>query len=323
MRHRFCFRSFPIALVAFAALIHSAFAAEPAVAPPPPVDLPKIERLEGQALKLLSEIYRVDETLPLEARLVEKAPKDEILREKIVFRGAQGFLVPAYLQLPPVGNGPVPCVLLLHGWSGSKEHWWIDNNYISGGNVRKALLNQGFAIFALDAQAHGDRIAVNDYAPVNHFNAPELGPNQRKGYFSREEIYIQTTRDYRRALAYLQTRPEIDFQRIGLFGYSMGGAQAYLLAGSDPRIKCVVSCCAPREEIPWSPVGPQNFLQGLADRPFLTIMGRTDELCPIEHAQAIHVLNSSRHKELIILESGHKFPHDYVPLAVNWFRENL
>ena len=65
-------------------------------------------------------------------------------REKIVFRGAQGFYVPGYLQLPPNHAGPVPCVLLLHGWSGSKEHFWIDNNYISGGNVRRALLDGGF-----------------------------------------------------------------------------------------------------------------------------------------------------------------------------------
>lgn len=318
------FRAFSLpGLLLLLTLGNVGFAAEPTTVPPPPADVSPIKLLNADATKLLAEVYQVNETIPLDARLVEKSPKDGILREKIVFRGAQGYLVPAYFQIPPQGNGPFPCVLLLHGWSGSKEHWWIDNNYISGGNVRKALIDRGFAIFALDAQAHGDRIAVNDYAPVNHYNDPDQGPEQRKGYFTREEIYIQTTRDYRRAIKYLSTRPEIDSGRIGLFGYSMGGAQAYLLTGSDPRIKCAVSCCAPREENAYSPVGPQNFLSGLGDRPFLTIMGRKDELCPIGHAQAIHELNPSSRKELIILESGHKFPHDYVPLAVEWIRAHL
>lgn len=294
-----------------------------ATTPLPPADHSQVKLLDIDASRLLAELYRVDDSIPLDPRLVEKVLKEGSLREKIVFRGAQGCLVPAYLQLPPTGKGPFPVVLLLHGWSGSKEHWWIDDNYISGGNVRKALLQQGFAVFAIDAQAHGDRIAVNDYAPVNHYHDPAHGPGQRKGYFTREEIYIQTTRDYRRGIGYLLSRTEIDPRRIGLFGYSMGGAQAYFLTGVDSRIKCTVSCCAPREENRYSPVGPQNFLFGLGDRPFLAIMGRSDELCPIRHAQAIYELNPSSGKELIILESGHKFPHDYVPLAVDWIRRYL
>lgn len=298
-------------------------AAEPAQSSSPPASHPHLARLDSESAKLLAEIYRVDHSIPLETRLVEKVDKDGSQREKIVFRGAQGYLVPAYLQLPSGGSSPFPCVLLLHGWSGSKEHWWIDDNYISGGNLRKELLRNGFAVFALDAQAHGDRIAVNDYAPVNHYRDPDGGPDSRKGYFSREDIYIQTTRDYRRGIDYLLTRPEINSHRIGLVGYSMGGAQAYLLAGSDPRIKCAVSCCAPREENPFSPVGPQNFLASLNDCPFLAIMGRIDPLCPIEHALEMYELNPSSSRELIILEAGHRFPIDYVPFAVDWIRSQL
>lgn len=283
----------------------------------------EIEHVGEEGFGVLKEIYDYDATIPLETRVVEKAVKENIEREKIVFRGAQGFLVPGYFQLPPERNGPVPCVLLLHGWSGSKEHWWADNNYISGGQVRKALLVSGYAVLALDAQCHGDRIAVNDYAPVNHFQDKELGPAQRKGYLTLREIYIQTTRDYRRAIDYLTSRPEIDPQRIGVWGYSMGGAQAYLLTGVEPRIKAVVSCCAPKDADRFSPVGPQNFFPGFGERPFLTVMGRTDELCPVEHAQAMHELNPSPQKELILLDAGHKFPPEFVPPAVAWLKSKL
>ena len=114
---------------------------------------------------------------------------------------------------PTERAGPVPCVLLLHGWSGSKSNFWSDNNYISGGNIRRALLKEGLAVLALDAQIHGDRISQNEFAPVNPSGPPGVPP--RKGYFTQREIYVQTTIDYRRALDYLKGRPEIDSARIG------------------------------------------------------------------------------------------------------------
>ena len=85
------------------------------------------------------EVYAYDPTIPLDGRIVERVEKRDGPREKIVFRGAQGFYVPGYLQLPAqAATGPGAVRLLLHGWSGSKEHFWTDNNYISGGNVRRA-----------------------------------------------------------------------------------------------------------------------------------------------------------------------------------------
>ena len=99
-----------------------------------------VERLGEEASRAMMQVYEYEATIPLEARVVEKVNKDDLPREKIVFRGAQGYLVPAYLQLPPAAPAPHACVLLLHGWSGSKENWWQDDNYISGGNLRKACL---------------------------------------------------------------------------------------------------------------------------------------------------------------------------------------
>src|SRR5262245_26021009 len=153
-----------------------------------------IEVLGDEASRAIALAYDYDATIPLESRVVEKVEKDGMPREKIVFRSVQGFLVPAYLQLPSTADGPVACVLLLHGWSGSKEAWYQDDNYIHGGNVRKALLAAGVAVMALDAQCHGDRIAQNDFAPVNHFVDKSAEGSPRKGYFSLPDIYVQTTR---------------------------------------------------------------------------------------------------------------------------------
>ncbi len=214
-------------------------------------------------------------------------------------------------------------MLLLHGWSGSKESWWQDGGYISGGDLRRRLVEAGLAVMALDAQCHGDRIAQNDFAPVNHYVDEAAAGNPRKGYFTPSDIYLQTTRDYRRAIDYLETRPEIDKGRIGVIGYSMGGTQTFLLAGVEPRVKAAVSVAAPAERSKWSPVAPQNFIRAIGSRPFLTIIGRKDEMCPLDHAMARQALFPADTSRQILLDAGHRLPRDYVPPAVAWMREHL
>ncbi len=284
---------------------------------------PVMATLDADAARAVAEFYAYDATIPLEARIVEQKERDGALRQKIVFRGVQGFLVPGYLELPVRQEGPYPCVLLLHGWSGSKESWWQDGNYISGGNVRRALLEAGCAVFALDAQCHGDRTSQNDFAPVNHYEDKNSGAPPRKGYFTLPEIYIQTTRDYRRAIDYLATRDDIDAERIGVVGYSMGGTQTYLLTGVEPRIKSAVAVAAPAERSHWSPVAPQNFIRAIGRRPFLSIMGRNDPMCPVEHAEARHSLLDSDPKKQVFLDAGHRLPVDYVPHTVAWIKQHL
>jgi dienelactone hydrolase len=284
---------------------------------------PSVERLDDEASRAIAHVYDYEASLPLEARIVEKVNKDDVMREKIVFRGVQGFLVPGYLQLPPAGAGPFPCVLLMHGWSGSKEDWWRDGNYVSGGNLRQALLAAGFAVMAIDAQCHGDRIAQNDFAPVNHYVDESAGGNPRKGYFALSDIYVQTVRDARRAFDYLATRPEIDKGRIGVVGYSMGGTQTFLLTGVEPRVRAAVAVATPAEKSKFSLAAPQNFVRGIGERPFLTIIGRSDDLCSAEHARAVQALLAGGAKEQIFLDGGHKLPASYIGHAVAWIKKYL
>lgn len=319
------FRSHSVALLVVISLTWSARADDPAALCPgaPPTALAPIAVLGDEACRAVAEAYAYDPTIPLEARVVEKVDRDGTPREKIVFRGVNGFLVPGYLQLPPAAQGKSPCVLLLHGWSGSKENWWQEGNYVSGGEAREALLAAGFAVLALDAQCHGDRISQNDFAPVNHYADPSSTDPPRKGYFTQTEIYVQTTRDYRRAIDYLATRTEIDAARIGVLGYSMGGTQTFLLTGAEPRIKVAVAVAAPADKSKWSLIAPQNMVIGIGDRPLLTIIGRSDPLCSLEHAQALQKLLPVETSEQILFDAEHRLPVDYVARAVAWLSKHL
>lgn len=55
-----------------------------------------------------------------------------------------------------------------------------------------------------------------------------------------EAYFRQTVLDNRQVLDYLVTRPDVDPNRLGCMGLSLGGIKASLLAGVDKRIKCTV-----------------------------------------------------------------------------------
>ena len=281
----------------------------------------KIERtaLGPEALQAVKAFFDYDPSIPLDARIVERLEEGETRRDKITFRGVRSFWVPGLLEIPP-GDGPHSCILLLHGWSWSKECWYDDDNYVSGGNLRRALLEAGFAIFALDAQIHGDRIAENDYAVVNIW--PGEGEEKQKNFFSLPEICEQTVRDYRRGLDYLQTRPEIDMERIGAFGYSMGAWQMFPLSACEPRVKVSVAPALPTEIPLYDPVSPWNFVAGIS-QPFLIQAGLQDEATPRKSGEQLLQLIASPQKQLLWYDGDHSLPVAYVPDAVAWFRNHL
>lgn len=55
-----------------------------------------------------------------------------------------------------------------------------------------------------------------------------------------EAFFRQTVLDNRQVIDYLVTRPEVDPNRIGCLGLSLGGIKAALVAAVDDRIRCAV-----------------------------------------------------------------------------------
>ena len=49
--------------------------------------------------------------------------------------------------------------------------------------------------------------------------------------------------NHRRAIDLLQSLPEVDPQRIGVIGHSLGGHNALFLAAFDDRVKAIVTSC--------------------------------------------------------------------------------
>ena len=279
-------------------------------------------RVSEEAFKARLPFFDYDKTIPLEGRIVREWKQDGGLRQKIVFRGAQGFLVPGYVEFPSTNQKPWRLVLLLHGWSGGKEDWYEDDNYINGGVMRKALLNAGYATLALDAATHGERSNEIDYQHVNPFDDPKA--MARRNYFTYAEISVQTVKDYRRALDFIFERGVVDTNGVGLVGYSMGGMDSFYLLAVEPRIKMVVACVPPLLSIGYGPASPVDYSWGIGKTPFLMLMGRQDGMGVAEKVEAsYHKYIEGPNTKLIWYDKGHRLGEIYVPDALAWVKKYL
>ena len=126
----------------------------------------------------------------------------EFLSGNILLRG--------WLRLP-AGAGPHPLVVLAHGMGGLKE-WTIPD-------VATALVEAGIAALAFDYRNYGDSEGM-----------------------PREEIdHPGQIEDFRSAISFATTLTEVDPERIGIWGTSLGGRNVLAVAALDRRVKCVLS----------------------------------------------------------------------------------
>lgn len=278
-------------------------------------------RITKEAFEARTPFFDYDKDLALEARIVQEWDKEDTLRQKFVFRGAQGFLVPGFLEIPKQTAPPLPLVLLLHGWSGTKQHWWEDGNIVSGGEMRKALLGAGYAVCALDAATHGERSNEIDYQHVNPYDDPNAPP--RRNYFNFTEITVQTIKDYRRCLDYLAQRPELDLNRVGLVGYSMGGMDSFFLLSVEPRIKTVVACVPPMVG-GYGATAPIDYTWGVQNKSILLLMGKKDDMYQEEKVTAsYHAYIEGPNTSIKWYDQPHKLGTIYVPDALQWIKDHL
>lgn len=158
--------------------------------------------------------------------------------------------------LVPEGKGPFPTVILLHDHGGhymiGKEkmvrpfacadsivqdaEWWQTQCY-GGQYVGDYLARQGYAVFVTDALYWGDRGRREGRREDTHMrmagNLMELGYCW-SGIITYDDIY---TADF------VATLPEVDKERIGCMGHSMGGYRTWMLAAMSDKVKVGVAVC--------------------------------------------------------------------------------
>ena len=125
---------------------------------------------------------------------------------------------------------------------------------------------------------------------------------------------IDTVKELRRTLDYLETRSEIDRQSIAFFGYSWGGVNGPTAMAQEPRIKVGVIDIGFLPKMSSTPeVDPVNALPRVR-QPTLLLSGEFDAMIPVENARRYFSLIGTppadkRHKIVI---GGHFIPREVV-----------
>jgi hypothetical protein len=135
---------------------------------------------------------------------------DVVLKIDVKVPAEGGLELGAWLFLPK-GDGIRPAITMAHGFAGVKEH--------------------GLERFTQAFAAAGFVVLVHD-----HRNFGASGGDLRGDVDPWRQIA-----DWRRAISYLEARPEVDPSRIGLWGTSYAGGHALALGATDRRLRCIVA----------------------------------------------------------------------------------
>jgi tRNA A-37 threonylcarbamoyl transferase component Bud32/dienelactone hydrolase len=122
---------------------------------------------------------------------------------------------------------------------------------------------------------------------------------------------IMWTKDLRRSVDYLESRPDIDTTRLAYYGRSWGGYLGGILPALEPRLRTAVLYVAGLQIQRGQPeVEPLNFLPRITI-PVLMLNGRYDHFFPVETSQEpMFRLLGSRpgEKRHVIYDGGHFVP---------------
>lgn len=107
-------------------------------------------------------------------------------------------------------------------------------------------------------------------------------PNESNTY--REHV-VYWSKDLRRSIDYLETRPDIDTRRLAFFGVSWGGRMAPVMLALERRFKAaVVMVAGLRHQKTQPEADPFNYLPRVT-LPVLMLNGRYDFYFPVETSQ--------------------------------------
>ncbi len=288
----------------------------------------------------------------LKVQTVFKKQMNGYTLEKLLIDNGVDSWIPAYLAIPTNVKGKVPVVLGMHGHGSSKDNIFGSSSGTAQ-DVLALLISKGYAVMAIDSYFNGERRGTG---PAGERETQAKGADQENSLFKMNlwfgrSLWGMQIRDEQIALDYLNTRPEIDSERIGAEGMSMGSTRAWWLAALDERIKVVVGvACFTRyqeliEQRELKAHGIYYFVPGMlkhfdteavmgliAPRPFLALTGDSDAGSPVSGMKTLEkkldkvyslYKEKDKFKSIIYPNTGHVYTDDMKIEMLDWFEKFL
>ncbi len=144
--------------------------------------------------------------------------------------------VPACFVRPTSAKGPLPTILYNHAHGGDyalgKDELLLGRDSLQNPPYAKELTAHGYAALCFDAWSFGGRATRTESAIFKQM------------LWEGRVMWGMMVHDSLRAIDWLTTRGDVDAERIGTLGLSMGSTMAWWCAALDGRVKvCIDLCC--------------------------------------------------------------------------------
>ncbi len=238
------------------------------------------------------QMYEYDHT-PLHATVMERVDEGEWMRELVSVDAAYaGDRLLLYLYLPKEGIKPYPAIIYFPGSNAIRD------------NAPRGLQWRSFSFMLKSGRA----VIYPVYKGTYQRSDSLYSDIQDRSTFYRDHV-VMWAKDLRRAIDYLETRPEVSTDRLAYYGVSWGGAMGGLMPALEPRIKVdVLYVAGLGPEATRPEVDPFNFLPRIRI-PTLMLNGRYDFFFPVESAQMpmFQLLGTPPDQKRHVIEDGSHF----------------
>ncbi len=330
-----------------------------AAAPPvPELSIPGAQQAwEAKRHEIRAQLWSLLGQLPARPKaptvhVLSREERDGYVLVKFHFDNGAGDRVPGYLFLPKQVKGKIPAILYCH-WhggqydNGKEEMLRAEHTPAPPGPT---FASRGYAILGIDACCFGERNGQGPGGPSEKGGAGEMTASKFNLWYGRT-LWGMILRDDLMALDYLLSRPEVDAQRVGVTGISMGATRSWWLMALDDRIKTgvAIACLTryqdlvAREGLKYH--GIYYFVPGFlnhfdtetvvalaAPRPLLFQTGDQDEGSPVAGIRAIEarvrpayrLYGAEQQFESILYPGvGHVYLPDMWSKTLAWMDEKL
>ena len=266
---------------------------------------------------------------PIAAQLLDQGERHGFLLEKLLLELNGSEPVPAYFVKPMNSSGRLPCLLYNHAHGGDyqlgKDELLLGRKELGSPPYAQALTSRGWAALCIDAWVFGERAGRTESQVFKEM------------LWKGQVLWGKMVYDSLRALDYLAARPDVDGERIGTIGLSMGSTMAWWIAALDSRVKvCVDICCMTDYEALitaggldehgiyyYVPSLLKHFTTSrinalIAPRPHLSLAGNADPLTPPQGLERI-----DRELRQVYSALGAKIPGKCVAMTVVISRPRL
>ena len=185
------------------------------------------------------------ESVPLELTTDDDVQEDGYRRMRVSYAVATGERIPAYVLVPDGVDAahPAPGVIVWHQHNG-EWHWGKSEPAGLAGNSEHhtgvALVREGYVVLCADAlcfeERRDDRLEGRRYEEFEALRHLTQGTS----------LAWKNILDARTGVSALASLPQVDADRLGAYGHSMGSTIGWLTGPWEPRLKVIVgNCCLP------------------------------------------------------------------------------